>query len=719
MNSHQATTTGTDISALFALLTGPAELQPSERNPLVDDLEVDDDSEEGTTEDDAADEDEATADEAAGDAADEAAAAADEAAAAADEAAAAAAAKEAAADAEIPPPFPAERELVLTDDPLEALAENDHYRRGCTDFDELGLGSGLWSVNEWAAALPRQYKYVVQTLAPRHWPVATPLRQEEFNRRFAAEFPEVATFLKTVKNVYVAGGAAAWPLGESSVKVGDVDFFIAGIDPTDRAALWGKVGEIVRKLRRAFTRASDDDTRRAVIISEALSPGLVTITVRNVSAQHSHQKVLRKFQIILRAFPSVSSILHGFDVPACCVAYDGHRTRLTYLAAWAHAFRVNIVCPAYRSLTYERRLIKYFQRGFALALPHLRRGALAKNVPLQLPHLVLQPTIVRGFFAVGDVALPAGKPVPESDYDIARDRVWCLCESAAWAPGHINLSQLASGENRFIVLRIVRREFRRFSQYRRRPPTMGENNKGIPFAEFASAEPKFADILPRALFEKLLNIATKAAVNRGGLVNSVALRRIFRLTDAEISRFTIAVDAALSRNPGRRLDMSPALARFRAALVAAYDATPADIGWWIITDPSRQYTVSLNPRMETPDLWYGEACATGTEPPSADDFVEALLGTLEARQGNSDGRPVFDGMCPLCCEPLARGVANSVILPCGHIFHWSATADGCSGLHGWAVDHHNCPTCRQGFVERPPTARGPSAQEAVEVDIAW
>jgi hypothetical protein len=707
MNHHQSP----DISALFALLTGPAELQPSERDPLVDDLEVDDDSDSGTTEDEAA----------ADEAADEDDAAAKEA--AADEAAAK---EEEAADVVIPPLFPAERKLVLTDDPLEALAENDRYRNaspGCaqvgvvTDFGDINLGLGLWSVDEWAAALPRQYKYVVQTLAPRHWPMATPLRQEEFNRRFATEFPEVATFLKTVKNVFVAGGAAAWPLGESSVKVGDVDFFIAGIDPTDRAALWGKVDEIVRKLRRAFTRASDDDNRRAVIISETLSPGLVTITVRNVSAQHSHQKVLRKFQIILRAFPSVSSILHGFDVPACCIAYDGRRTHLTYLAAWAHAFRVNIVCPAYRSLTYERRLVKYFERGFALALPHLRRGVLAKDVPLQLPHLVLRPTIVRGFFAVGNIALPAGEPVPESDYDIARDRVWSLCESAAWAPGHINLSQLASGENRFIVLRVVRREFRRFSQYRRRLPP-DENNKGLPFAEFATSELKFADILPRTLFEKLLNIATKAAVNRGGLVNSVALRRIFRLTDAEISRFTLAVDAALRRNPGRRLDMSPALARFRTALVAAYDATPADIGWWIVTDPSRQYTVSLNPRMETPDLWYGEACATDAAPPSADDFIEALLGTLEARQGNSDGRPVFDGMCPLCCEPLARGVANSVILPCGHIFHWSETADGCSGLHSWAVNHHNCPSCRQDFVGRLSTAR-PEAQDAVEVDIAW
>ena len=49
---------------------------------------------------------------------------------------------------------------------------------------------------------------------------------------------------------------------------------------------------------------------------------------------------------------SVSALLHGFDVPACCVAYDGRATVMTSLAAWAHANRVNPVNPAYRSTTY-------------------------------------------------------------------------------------------------------------------------------------------------------------------------------------------------------------------------------------------------------------------------------------------------------------------------------------------------------------------------------
>lgn len=700
-----------DIGALFALLAGAAPpLQPSEENPDVDDLEDDDERENDSVDDALATLDESDDEE---------------------PAPAPVADPNTDPDADIPPlegarparpvftepPLLAapDQKLALTDDPLEALAENDRHRRAD------GPESGLWTVDQWAAAVPRQYKYVVQTLAPRHWPTATPLGQAEYNRRFATEFPEVASILP-IENVYVAGGAAAWPFGESSVKVGDVDLFIAGIEPADRVALWKKVAEVVRKLRRAFMRGAGDSGRRAAAVTETLSPGLVTFTASFTNEQYggrySDQKDARKVQIILRAFPSVSGILHGFDVPACCVAYDGRRAYLTYLAAWAHAFRVNVVCPAYRSTTYEARLVKYFGRGYALALPHLRRGALAKDVPLQLPHLVLQPSIVRGLFAVGTAALPAGETAPESDYGPSRVRIWSLGEIVDWAPAHINIRQLAAGENRFVVMSLVEREARR----RWRRPPLDENRKGIPFAKYTTAEPLFADVLPRALFEKTLDVAAKATVNGRGLINSVTLRRVFRLSGAEISRFTVAVSEALSRNPGRRLDMSPALARFRAALVAAYDAVPADVGWWIVTDPSRQYTVSLNPRIETPALWYGAAYAEEVKAPSTDDFVEALLATLEGRQGAAEDRPVFDSMCPLCRDPLARGVANSVILPCGHIFHWSETEDGCSGLYSWAVDHHNCPTCRRAFVDvgEDDDEFGPRRRPvAIPVDIEW
>lgn len=707
-----------DISVLLSLLTGPPPLQPSEENPEVDDLgNENSEDENGENGEDENGEDSNT-DNAPSSSSEENAPDEDP-------------------NADIPPLVGArprvtrprvappllaapEQELDLTDCPIKALAVNDLYRRA--DIAD-GPKSGLWTLEQWAAIIPRQYKYTAQTFAPNRWPTATPVGQDVYCHRFSTKFPEVDAILKSTENVYAIGGSAAWPLGESSVVVGDCDLFIAGIDPADRVALWRKVAEVTRKVRHAFMGGLDGDNGlRAVLISQTLSPGLVTLTVQVRSLESNRKICINKIQIILRAYPSVSSILHGFDIPACSIAYDGQKTYLTYLAAFTHTFRVIVVWPAYSSTTYSARLLKYFGRGFALAFPHMRRGALVKGTPLRLPRLILHPSIVRGLFAVGTVELPAGEPTTGSDYGPThiRGRYWST-EPAVWAPMQINLRQLVSGQNRFIVRSVIKREFR---QQRWSRAVGGESNKGIPFAKFTTAEPMFADILPRERFEKLLDSAERATVDGRGLINTATLRDVFRLSAAEISRYTVAVSEALARNPRCRLNMSPALAPFRAAVVAIYDATPLDIGWWIVTNPGRQdgslqHTVSLKPRFETPAEWYGAAySAGGVISPSADEFIEALLGTLEGRQGAVDGRPVFDGMCPLCLEPLAGGVANSSTLRCGHTFHLSETPEGCLGLLHWAVDHRNCPICRRTFADEPPST-APSAPATIPINIEW
>ena len=91
-----------------------------------------------------------------------------------------------------------------------------------------------------------------------------------------------------------------------------------------------------------------------------------------------------KIQIILRAFPSVSAVLHGFDIGSCCAAYDGFTARLTTLGAFSQLFRVNLINPEYRSTTYEQRLAKYFERGYALGLIHLKTNMLTLAMRLML-----------------------------------------------------------------------------------------------------------------------------------------------------------------------------------------------------------------------------------------------------------------------------------------------------------------------------------------------
>jgi hypothetical protein len=605
------------------------------------------------------------------------------------------------------------RTLTLDDDPFAALAVNDAHRHAAASD---GPTADLWSVDQLSACLPRQYTYPVPTFAPRHWASLAPVAQSAYTKRFTSEFPEVMSILP-IENVVVCGGAAAWPLGESQVRVGDVDLFIYGIDPADRPALWRKLDFVVRRLTRAFRRGGGRVGVGAACVTQVMTPGLVTLTAYYGAGPMGWTSVshARKVQVVLRAYPSVSAILHAFDVPASAVAFDGARAYTTTLGAYAHVFRANLVIPAYRSTTYEARLAKYFQRGFALAMPHLRAGLLTKNEPLHLPHLTLQPFVVRGFFAAGTLAEAAGAPpfTQSSDYEGRYDQVRQAHEACEFGPLRLNLYQLAAGGRHFIIMgAALRRRYRECATH---------DVKAVRFDRFAEAEPSLTHVLPRAAVEQALSACARGALT-GGRLNACTLRRVFSLDEAQIARLVAAVAEAQRRNVGRRLDLTPALAPFREALLQRYAESPAAIPWWIVQDPGRQHTASIDPRMEDPGQWYGDAVATEPHAPTPEDHVKSLLATLEARQvGFADERkPVFDGVCPLCHDPLVRGAANSLILPCGHIYHWIASEDGCPGLHSWVqAGHSDCPTCRARYGEGDEASRQLDPPQPVAVDVQW
>ncbi len=74
-------------------------------------------------------------------------------------------------------------------------------------------------------------------------------------------------------------------------------------------------------------------------------------------------------------YSNVAEVLCGFDLDSCCVAYTAkgsdqqpHVWALPR-AQRALTLRDNVADPERQSLTYESRLIKYAQRGFAVAVP--------------------------------------------------------------------------------------------------------------------------------------------------------------------------------------------------------------------------------------------------------------------------------------------------------------------------------------------------------------
>ncbi|CAM9988820.1 unnamed protein product, partial [Sphacelaria rigidula] len=71
----------------------------------------------------------------------------------------------------------------------------------------------------------------------------------------------------------------------------------------------------------------------------------------------------RKVQIVLRLYKTLAEVLHGFDVDACSVGFDGHTVWATNRAARAICKQYNVVDLSRRSPSYEHRLFKYGKRG--------------------------------------------------------------------------------------------------------------------------------------------------------------------------------------------------------------------------------------------------------------------------------------------------------------------------------------------------------------------
>jgi len=92
--------------------------------------------------------------------------------------------------------------------------------------------------------------------------------------------------------------------------------------------------------------------------------------VRNkhcISLRFSNQII----QIILRLYGSVSEILHGFDIGSSAVGYNGRIVYFTSLSKFSFEYIANIIDPSRRSTTYEKRIMKYHDRGFQIILPYL------------------------------------------------------------------------------------------------------------------------------------------------------------------------------------------------------------------------------------------------------------------------------------------------------------------------------------------------------------
>lgn len=96
-----------------------------------------------------------------------------------------------------------------------------------------------------------------------------------------------------------------------------------------------------------------------------------------------------QIQFILRLYEDTSQVLFGFDLGSSMVAlsYSKQQQNICLttnsFGLYCLEHRINVVIPAYRSTTFEKRLRKYNLRGYQIVLPNLNvpgvRGFLKEN----------------------------------------------------------------------------------------------------------------------------------------------------------------------------------------------------------------------------------------------------------------------------------------------------------------------------------------------------
>jgi hypothetical protein len=155
------------------------------------------------------------------------------------------------------------------------------------------------------------------------------------------DFPWYATTYKSRGHgVLVAGGKLVSSVYGKTIANQDVDIFIVADNKRDAYDAFEKT---IRALERRYTR---------VVVHH--DPH-----VTNIYEVDAHGRKLTKYQVIRKAFPSPSHLVHGFDVDVCGILFDGKKVFCTQNAARALASGYNLYDENKLSTSGEHRYAKY------------------------------------------------------------------------------------------------------------------------------------------------------------------------------------------------------------------------------------------------------------------------------------------------------------------------------------------------------------------------
>lgn len=199
----------------------------------------------------------------------------------------------------------------------------------------------------------------------------------EFHHRLATVDPLIAGLPLKELGLVLAGGSVSAHLMRVQNKdphyrdYDDYDFFLVGHNAKSALLTVSKLHEIL---------AAGETTKR---------PGKPPMVFRTPGCiTYVSERLGLKVQVVLRLYRSVAEVVNGFDLGSSAMAWDGAKLHFTRAGLVAANHGANVVQPIARRASFERRLIKYFYRGFDVVLPGLNPQALA-DAGYNLPYLEL------------------------------------------------------------------------------------------------------------------------------------------------------------------------------------------------------------------------------------------------------------------------------------------------------------------------------------------
>lgn len=205
-------------------------------------------------------------------------------------------------------------------------------------------------------------------IIPKNYKNGSFVPQAEYNDKFLTNYEIIAKILRELTGVVLCGGAAVWGLTNlSNAPPNDFDLFMYGEIYETIEDKNTKIDKIIKILYGKYKELYVHQVNGVINIE----------TIKRRKADIS-----LKFQIILRDYYSISEILHSFDIPCCAVAWDGTTTYMTQFAHWSNLHKIIVAMPKYRSHTYELRLMKYYNKGYAILFPNLKLPTLNLKIIL-------------------------------------------------------------------------------------------------------------------------------------------------------------------------------------------------------------------------------------------------------------------------------------------------------------------------------------------------